>query len=102
MSTPAPLAIAPELVHAGPSATVATGAGTPIRQTNLWKDAWYRYIRNRAAVVAGAVFVAMVALLPRLAGRSRRTTRTTSSSRRPARARASSIPWAPTLSGEIC
>ncbi len=50
----------PELVHAGPSAPVATGAGTPIRQTNLWKDAWYRYIRNRAAVVAGAVFVAMV------------------------------------------
>ena len=32
-------------------------AGAPVRQTNLWKDAWYRYVRNRAAVVAGAVFV---------------------------------------------
>ncbi|HET9436956.1 MAG TPA: ABC transporter permease [Gaiellaceae bacterium] len=35
-------------------------AGAPVRQTSLWKDAWYRYIRNRAAVVAGAVFVGMV------------------------------------------
>ena len=32
-------------------------AGAPVRQTNLWKDAWYRYIRNRAAVVAGGVFL---------------------------------------------
>jgi oligopeptide transport system permease protein len=32
-------------------------AGAPIAQTNLWKDAWYRYRRNRAAVVAGAFFV---------------------------------------------
>jgi oligopeptide transport system permease protein len=35
-------------------------AGAPVRQTSLWKDAWYRYIRNRAAVVAGAVFVFVV------------------------------------------
>ena len=35
-------------------------AGAPIRQTNLWKDAWYRYIRNRAAVFAGAVFVLLL------------------------------------------
>ena len=35
-------------------------AGAPVRQTNLWKDAWYRYIRNRAAVVAGAVFVLLL------------------------------------------
>jgi oligopeptide transport system permease protein len=35
-------------------------AGRPIAQANLWKDAWYRYVRNRAAVVAGAVFVGMV------------------------------------------
>jgi oligopeptide transport system permease protein len=35
-------------------------AGAPIRQSNLWKDAWYRYIRNRAAVVAGSVFVVVL------------------------------------------
>jgi oligopeptide transport system permease protein len=35
-------------------------AGAPVRQTNLWKDAWYRYVRNRAAVVAGAVFVMLL------------------------------------------
>jgi oligopeptide transport system permease protein len=35
-------------------------AGAPIRQTNLWKDAWYRYVRNRAAVLAGAVFVLLL------------------------------------------
>jgi oligopeptide transport system permease protein len=39
-----------------PSPTAIPAAGA-IRQTNLWKDAWYRYIRNRAALVAGAVFV---------------------------------------------
>jgi len=57
MSTPAPkpaatganLPLSPRLT--GPV------AGAPIRQSNLWKDAWYRYIRNRAALVAGAVFV---------------------------------------------
>jgi oligopeptide transport system permease protein len=32
-------------------------SGAPIRQSNLWKDAWRRYIRNKAAVVAGGVFV---------------------------------------------
>jgi oligopeptide transport system permease protein len=35
-------------------------AGAPVRQTNLWKDAWYRYIRNRAAVVAGAAFLLLL------------------------------------------
>jgi oligopeptide transport system permease protein len=35
----------------------APSSGAPIRQSNLWKDAWRRYIRNRGAVVAGAVFV---------------------------------------------
>jgi oligopeptide transport system permease protein len=38
-----------------------TQAGAPVRQTNLWKDAWYRYIRNRGALIAGVVFVALVA-----------------------------------------
>ena len=36
------------------------GAGAPIRQSSLWKDAWRRYIRNKGAVVAGAVFVLVV------------------------------------------
>jgi oligopeptide transport system permease protein len=37
-----------------------TAAGAPIRQSNLWRDAWRRYIRNRGALVAGAVFVLVV------------------------------------------
>jgi oligopeptide transport system permease protein len=41
------------------SATVAAGA--PIRQSSLWQDAWRRYLRNRAAVAAGAIFVSMLA-----------------------------------------
>jgi oligopeptide transport system permease protein len=36
-------------------------AGAPVRQSNLWKDAWYRYIRHRGAVVAGVVFVLVLA-----------------------------------------
>jgi oligopeptide transport system permease protein len=32
-------------------------AGAPIRQSSLWQDAWRRYLRNRGAVAAGAVFV---------------------------------------------
>jgi oligopeptide transport system permease protein len=39
---------------------VEPAAGAPIAQANLWKDAWYRYIRNRAALIAGAVFVLML------------------------------------------
>jgi len=38
----------------------APASGTPIRQSNLWKDAWRRYIRNRGAVVAGVIFVLVV------------------------------------------
>ena len=38
-----------------PGAAPATGA--PIRQSNLWKDAWRRYVRNIGAVIAGALFV---------------------------------------------
>jgi oligopeptide transport system permease protein len=37
-----------------------TAAGAPIRQANLWKDAWRRYVRNRAAVVAGVIFCLVV------------------------------------------
>ena len=39
---------------AEPDAGLAAGA--PIRQASLWTDAWRRYISNRGAVVAGAVF----------------------------------------------
>jgi oligopeptide transport system permease protein len=35
-------------------------AGAPVAQASLWRDAWYRYIRNRAAVAAGIVFILMV------------------------------------------
>jgi oligopeptide transport system permease protein len=35
-------------------------AGAPVQQTSLWKDAWYRYIRNKGAFVAGVVFVLVV------------------------------------------
>ena len=31
-------------------------AGAPIRQSSLWQDAWRRYLRNRGAIAAGAVF----------------------------------------------
>lgn len=41
-----------------PGASPASGA--PIRQSNLWRDAWRRYIRNKGAVVAGAIFLAVV------------------------------------------
>jgi oligopeptide transport system permease protein len=37
-----------------------TAAGAPIRQSSLWRDAWRRYIRNRGAVLAAAVFVIVV------------------------------------------
>jgi oligopeptide transport system permease protein len=37
------------------------GAGAPIRQSSLWRDAWSRYVRNKGAVVAGAIFLAIVA-----------------------------------------
>jgi oligopeptide transport system permease protein len=41
----------------------ATGisAGAPIRQSSLWQDAWRRYLGNRAAVAAAAVFGLIVA-----------------------------------------
>ncbi|MBA2475812.1 MAG: ABC transporter permease [Actinobacteria bacterium] len=37
-----------------------TAAGAPVRQTNLWKDAWFRYIRNRGAVIAGAILLLVI------------------------------------------
>jgi oligopeptide transport system permease protein len=36
-------------------------AGAPVRQSSLWRDAWHRYLRNRAAVLALGVFGLIVA-----------------------------------------
>jgi len=36
-------------------------AGAPIRQSGLWRDAARRYVRNRVAVIAAAVFLVVVA-----------------------------------------
>jgi oligopeptide transport system permease protein len=60
MSTPARPEV-PERIPVAPTVTVEAAAGAPVRQASLWRDAWYRYVRNRAAVLAGAVFVGMVA-----------------------------------------
>jgi oligopeptide transport system permease protein len=54
----AALPTAPPAVGAG--AAEDSSAGAPIAQASLWKDAWYRYIRNRAAVAAAIVFILMV------------------------------------------
>jgi oligopeptide transport system permease protein len=43
-----------------PAGAPGISAGAPIRQSNLWRDAWRRYLRNRGAVVAGAIFVVIV------------------------------------------
>src|SRR5918995_1618906 len=39
----------------------APASGAPIRQSNLWRDAWRRYSRNRGALVAGTIFLLVVA-----------------------------------------
>jgi oligopeptide transport system permease protein len=48
----------PTVDHAPPGEDGA--AGKPIRQASLWRDAAYRFSRNKAAVVAVFVFVVMV------------------------------------------
>jgi oligopeptide transport system permease protein len=35
-------------------------AGTPVRQTSLWRDAWHRYRANKAALIAGVLFLVLV------------------------------------------
>jgi oligopeptide transport system permease protein len=49
----------PDPAHSG-DIDVA-GAGMPIRQSSLWRDARRRYMRNKGAVVAGAFFLGLVA-----------------------------------------
>ena len=61
MSTPAPqTATSGGNLPLAPTPAFGPAAGAPVRQSNLWKDAWYRYIRNRAALVAGGVFVLLL------------------------------------------
>jgi oligopeptide transport system permease protein len=47
-----------EAIRQGPG---AMAAGAPVRQSSLWRDAWYRYIRNRGAVAAAVVFLLLLA-----------------------------------------
>jgi oligopeptide transport system permease protein len=54
----AALPTAPPAVGAPP--VEETAAGAPVAQASLWKDAWYRYIRNKGAVVAALVFITMI------------------------------------------
>jgi oligopeptide transport system permease protein len=54
----AALPTAPPAVGAG--AAEDSSAGAPLVQASLWRDAWYRYIRNRAAVGAAIIFIVMV------------------------------------------
>jgi len=55
----AALPTAPPAVGAG-AAVDDLSAGAPLAQASLWKDAWYRYIRNRAAVAAALIFILMI------------------------------------------
>jgi oligopeptide transport system permease protein len=54
-----PTAIREEVGVAEPVPQVGT-AGAPKRQANLWRDAWYRYVRNKGALIAAVVFVLVV------------------------------------------
>ena len=50
-----------EAVATGTAAADIAGtgaqAGAPMAQANLWRDAWRRYIQNKGAVIAGAIFL---------------------------------------------
>jgi oligopeptide transport system permease protein len=59
MSTSIPRVEPAEALPRQPSAR-EPAAGAPVRQRSLWRDAWYRYVRNRAAVIAGAVFLVIL------------------------------------------
>ena len=52
---------APTPTIAGDVAPLSSGAaGAPLRQSNLWRDALRRYSRNRAAVLAGSIFLLLL------------------------------------------
>ena len=49
------------LVDEAFAGAASADAGAPIRQASLWRDAWRRYIRNKGAVAAAAVFLLIAA-----------------------------------------
>jgi oligopeptide transport system permease protein len=59
------MAFSPQAQEARSAGLVSGGAlgpaGAPIRQSSLWRDAQSRYLRNRGAVAAGAIFLLVVA-----------------------------------------
>src|SRR5262245_15381274 len=46
---------------AEPIPQVGTAGAPTRREANLWRDAWHRYLRNKGALVPGAIFVLIVA-----------------------------------------
>jgi len=38
---------------------IGEAAGAPVRQSSLWRDAFRRYTRNKAAVASGVIFIGM-------------------------------------------
>ncbi len=38
---------------------IGEAAGAPVRQSSLWRDAFRRYTRNKAAVASGVIFISM-------------------------------------------
>jgi oligopeptide transport system permease protein len=50
----------PERAAVEPLGGSDVAAGAPIRQATLWRDASHRYLRNRGAVAAAAVFLVLV------------------------------------------
>lgn len=60
MSSKPQEATRPALVEDEEPLLESGSAGAPVRQSNLWKDAFRRYIRNKAAVLAAVVFILVV------------------------------------------
>ena len=73
-----------------------------MRQSNLWKDAWRRYIRNNRRLSSRAASSCCSSSTASSGRSSRPTTRTRSTSRSRTRVRASTIRSAPTTSAATC
>ena len=50
---------APDPAHSGD--IQVPGAGTPVRQSSLWRDARRRFMRNKGAVIAAVIFLLVLA-----------------------------------------